>query len=256
MKEPFPAAKVLKPDSIPTYRAEIDLLWSQAVGLNANLYLLDKLARFPFDLFLPNADLCWLLFQDAIYESCVMAIWRIVVDKKGIFLTLGGLKGYVFANALDTPEAESVKEEVAKLRFEKSVSTTAEVVRRIRHEWLAHLKRDAAVIGTSAIPSVPIITVEEMQRVAETVNELIRVLSFDAGRAFVYLEYDPSYTPPRGIDPRKDIEKLLDEIADQSELLHVPEERPDDWPHQRSLLSDDELKLYNDYRRRLDLPDA
>jgi len=254
MNKPLAAADVLKPEAIHDYRAQIDLVWTQVVQLNAHLYLLEKIAEFPFDLFLPTNDLCWVLFAEALYDSSLMAISRLVVDQAGDLLTIRHVKNYVFTNAKSGGGITQVQDELRALNFDAQISNTQEVIRELRHKWVAHLRRDTLAQKSDGIPSVPVVPVRDLKAVAHSICDLIEAISFDAGRSFIYPEYDPNVTSPRTADPRTDIERLLDWIAEKSDLLHAPEDQPEVWTDAKAKLNEESLKVFNVYRSKLGLP--
>lgn len=256
MERPIPASAVLKPEAIPQYRTDGDLLWSQTVALNANLYLLERLSRFPFDLFIGGSDLCWTLFEDSLYESSLLAIWRIAVDTGRDFLTLRRLRAFVFENSIPGESIDKIRRELGELDFDGKMKAVETQIRTLRHSWHAHLRSDAAAARDGTIPAAPNLPLPQLQEIAEHINAFSRILSFDWGRGFIYMEYEPAVVHARGSDGRSDIERELDDIAFNSDLLHMPERVPRDWPHQRKLLSEGQLEQLNLYRRKLDLPDA
>lgn len=248
--------RLLKSEWLGTYNTELDLLWSQAVQLNSNLYLLDKIARFPFNVFMFRDHLCWNLIASALYESCLMSIWRIVIDTGSDVLALRSFKNELMQNAQD--DAKSlIADRISTVDFDNRVATVEKRVRELRKHWLAHLIKEVVSVAQAEGKGMPIIPVDQLKVVRNAVNELISALSFDSGRAFTYLPYSETVIHPIGTDPRSDIEKILDHLAQGSPVFSMPEKQPEYWQHHaRKAFTNDELARYNEYRTKLGFPPA
>ncbi|MCX5801290.1 MAG: hypothetical protein NTX17_07890 [Candidatus Eisenbacteria bacterium] len=241
---------LLKPEWIGTYNTELDALWSQAVQLNSCLYLLEKIARFPFNVFMFRGHLCWTLIAGTLYETCLMAIWRIAVDTGADVLTLRSFKNELMQNAQDGAKL-LIADRIKSVDFDNRVVTVERSVRQLRRDWLAHLIREVASVAQAEGKGMPIIPVDRLKLVRDAINDLITALSFDAGRAFTYLPYSENVIHPIGTDPRSDIEKILDHLVESSPVFSMPEEQPDYWRHARKSFTEQELTRYNEYRTRL-----
>ena len=72
---------VIESSWIDSYKQTIDVLWWQLVRLNANIYNLEKILAFPFELFDPISPRhFWKLVENALFDSCVLIIWKVAVD--------------------------------------------------------------------------------------------------------------------------------------------------------------------------------
>jgi hypothetical protein len=58
------------------YKNNIEAVWWQLVRLNSNVFVLDKIAAFRFDLFGDYSRNFWELSRQALFEASVMAIFR------------------------------------------------------------------------------------------------------------------------------------------------------------------------------------
>lgn len=250
------AKDLLKTDWLPTYNTQLDLLWYQAVQLNSNLYLLERIATFPFDMFAVWDQLCWSLIARSLYESCIMSIWRIVADTGSDILGLRQFKNEVLRQATDGRARDHIRRRLEAASFEKRVTKIQAAVKELRHNWLGHLMRDSVSREHASGRGMPIVPVGTLETVRDAVNEIITALSFDSGRAFTYPEYSSNVIYPTTGDSRPDIERVLDLVARSSPVLSMPEDMPDVWQHSRNALSEKELEQYNIYRKKFGLPPA
>jgi hypothetical protein len=248
--------QLLKKEWVTAYKTQIDSLWFQAVQLNSQLYLLEKIAVFPFNVFVHRDHLCWSLIANALYESCLMVIRRIVIDKNSDVLTLRKFKNKLILNAKDEVAKGEIKDRLREVCFDKRVGVIEGHVKDICIAWLAHLKNGVISGSQNQTSSMPIVPVDKLKIVRDAVNDLITALSFDTGRAFIYIEYSANVTYPRGTDSRPDIERVLDLVALNNEVLSMPDNFPDSWQYMRSAFTEKELEQFNAYRRKFGLAPA
>ena len=74
---------------IPTYKRQIRILHSQLVQIRSMLFILDHIARFPFDLFCEHRGPFWYLVRQSLETSVVVGLWRILLDTDDKALTTG-----------------------------------------------------------------------------------------------------------------------------------------------------------------------
>ena len=88
--------EILDPTWLEEYQKQYDALWSQVSMLVTRIYILGKISRFPFEpLFEPKQVTFWTEVSFSLYESALLAIWRIAVDTGSDFLTLRSLKNEI-----------------------------------------------------------------------------------------------------------------------------------------------------------------
>ncbi len=176
----------------------LDLLWYEAVQINSNLFLLDKIMHFPLHIFvpMPTAQLCWRLIVKALYESCLMGIWRIVIDSGSDMLTLQRFRNELMKNAHESAR-HLIAKRLGSVDFDKRVAGVGSVIRELRNNWLAHLKEEVVVSAYAQGKGMPVIPLDRLKDVCGAVNKLIDALSFDCGRCFIYLQYSDAVMHPR-----------------------------------------------------------
>src|SRR6266567_2493286 len=93
---------ILNPGYVEAYKQNVGIICDQLSILNSNMFVLEKLLNFPFDLFLSNFGYFWELVENSLFESSILAIWRISVDRgfaEGF--TLQRLKNEIRLNITD-----------------------------------------------------------------------------------------------------------------------------------------------------------
>ena len=67
---------------------------------------------------------------------------------------------------------------------------------------------------------VDVLTFGEIKEIVQELTNLFEVASFSTEYRYLIIAYDPTVRHPVGIDPRPDIERILDSIARESSVLH------------------------------------
>ena len=126
------------------------------------------------------------------------------------------------------------------------------IIKDIRDGYIAHYTETTALIiqREKRSPKVPI---SDLQTVKDATNELIQTLAFEKTYTFLPAEYAPDVRPLKNVDSRPDIERILDNIARNSELLNMPERQPNIWRHRYKFLTEEELEVINKYRLKFNL---
>jgi hypothetical protein len=253
----YEANKILDPQWYPMYKQQIDALYSQAIELNSYLFVLEKVMTFPFWLFAENETTFWTLTINSFFQAAVMCSWRVAVDSDSDFLTLRKFKNDLIQHVVD-PKAEAIlRAELKKIHFDLKLKTVGDKISKLRHRMFAHFHPSFLMTAQGKTPTtLPWTTLGDIQIVRDAVNELIQILGFNVGYRFLPISYDPVVKHPRNVDSRPDIVRLLDDLAHGSSIMHMPEREPIVWPHRRKLMSEDEVNLYNEYRKRFRLPEV
>jgi hypothetical protein len=246
----------IKGDWMQDYESALDILWHQSVRMNANIYILKKIAEFPFGLFAPPNPTCWVLIADALYGDIIMTAWRILADTGLDVLTLPKLKNRMLKNAKSEASRNFIRARLRRANFDEQVRNSIDLIKQVRNDWLAHIIENVVSTAYANQRGMPIIPANHLISLKEATNDLITALSLDSGRAPTFLEYSDDVIKPVGMDPRSDIEKLLDLIAQNSPLLRMPEDQKEFWLDYRQGLSDEALGILNSYRKKFGLSEA
>ncbi len=233
-----------------TYEDHVELIWEQLIRLNSSIFILENLLSFPFDLFLPGPRYFWNLVEEALFETCVMTIWRVAVDssfEEG--LTIRQLKNEILQHLNSDENREEFKRLLRKVNFDQAIARVEPVIREIRHSYIAHFHLEKHV---NPPPEERVLLFSEVQKFRDALNSLFELLCFGHGKATLPFEYHPDLRYPKA-NRFTDIELLLDNVAQYSPLLNMPEQNPTQWVHTREKLKDQEIEMLNKYRVRFGL---
>ena len=247
---------LIEPNWLDSYEKEITALWWQLVRLNANLFILKKLADFPFHLLGFIRQPFWDLVRYSLSEASVMIIWRVALDTDPDALTLRRLKNSIVQNLREEKHRSQLKRLLRKIDFEGAMSDLGPRVRDLRHKLLAHMDRDLNVDPRPEQIKQFSLYLAYLAVLQDKLNSLFESLCFGKQRLPLPIDYHPEVRHPPGVDARPDIETLLDCVAKESALLNMPEQQPEVWPRWRKNLSPEELEVLNKYRVELGLPEA
>lgn len=245
---------LFEPSWFVTYEQGVDVLYQQLVRLNSSIFVLEKVLPFPFDLFKPYPRLFWNLVTNALFETCVLAIWRVAVDSSDAGLTLRQLKNEVFQHFCKDEYKQHFGKVLKSAHFEKTISTLEPKIITLRHDYIAHFNLAANVNPTPEQNKQRVLFFSELKNYRDAVNSFFDLLCFARKKLLLPLDYHPSVIHPG--DARSDIEQLLDCVARESAVLNLPEENPQHWEAFRKNLSEVYVEKLNQYRTKFGLPEA
>ncbi|MDQ3584765.1 MAG: hypothetical protein M3407_03230 [Acidobacteriota bacterium] len=246
------AKNVLEESGLHEYEAGMGFFYSELVELNTILYLAEQIVQFPFDLFTHRDDIIFFtIVMGSFHDSAILIITRLATDQAGDLFTLPRFKNRVrdwvkskFKDAFDVRLREA--------RFEAGVKSLFEKARELRRHRIAHTTQEFISGGVKL--SRP--NISELKELRDALNSLLDALSFNVEHMMLPIPYDPRVIHPVESNHKTDIEKILDRIAKDSHILNMPEKNPERWRYRRSNLSEDKLKILNQYRRKFNLPEA
>jgi hypothetical protein len=239
---------------IPTYKAQIGVLHNQLARIRSTLFVLEHVARFPFDLFVEHPGPFWNLVRGSLETAVVVGLWRILLDTDGDSLTLRQLRNEVMSNARDDAARDSIAAELRSRDVDRRISQIEGRISHLRHRFFAHLDREA-VTGPPANSSNSRITFVDLRELATAAHDLINAIGMGTYYMTLYPEYDPTVT--QGGQPIKpDVEFAVRRHGARSKDLRMPEAKPYEfqfyWKHRNPR----ERAAFNEYRRKLGLPEV
>jgi|GEM_PF-1861414 len=251
------AKDILETGWLATYESQLYPLRQQLATLNCNLFIIERIENFPFDIFLPTKDdrIFWQLTKNALLETCIMIIWRIAVDgdkdnTHGDHLTLGKLRAGIFQHLQNDDVKEKLQATLNKVNFDTRLSAMKKKIKNLRGNYLAHFNHE---LNTNINPQTladSAISLADLKSVLDILRELFEALCFNVHRPLWHGGYSDSDRQLR----RTDIDNLLDSIAKNSALLNLPESNPAIWKNWIADASSNELEILNKYRRKFGLP--
>ncbi len=243
------ANQVLQDTFVDEYKKGMSFFYSQLVNLNVNLFVINKIRRFPFGIFCNSSETIFFsMVISNFFEISVLTITRLTTDAAGNPYTL-----LRFKNSIRTYIKPEYLDEFSQLlrtkRFDAGVNALLERARTLRNESIAHIKKEA-------IEQPEHLNISELESLRDALNDLLDSISFDVTHLMLPIEYDEQVQHPQGTDSRPDIERILDRVAIDSRKLHLPEVMPQIWPGVKKRMSPQELEIFNSYRRKFSLPEA
>lgn len=239
-------------EHLAEYKQGMDFFYlQQLVPLNLNIYYVEQIIQFPFELFVePEKSIFFRVVVDNLIITGLLIITRVATDKKGDVYTLPRFKNDV--RKMLKPEYTSLFDERMKtVRFDSETKAILNQARELRNERIAHIDR-AIVSGISNIDTLNFL---DLKKLRDALNSLLDALSFNTESRMLPMQYDPEVRHPNSIKHTTDLDDILSSIARDSYLLNMPEKHPIRWTRQKRRMSLDKLKLLNKYRIQFNLPE-
>jgi len=233
------------------YERRMNLLWQELILLNSNLYVLEKLSKFPIHLFTDPVRGNFLdIVAVSLSSMCAMSIWRLRLDKNRKSLTLERFKDDIREH-VRSKYRQDFDTALENLKWDKRA---LERVKRFRHKRMAHF--DSKCNLSPELRRTLWLSLPLLSKLCDTLNRLFEILCFGCERIVLHIAYDPRIQHPRDMDSCNDVEIVLDAIARNSDLLNMPEKQPYHWAAYRTNLSKDDLKVLNEYRTKFGLSEV
>jgi AbiU2 len=236
------------------YHSQKQTIGLELVKLNACILVLEKVNSFPFHIFAPyrGKSHFWELTSVCLFESALLAIWKVGIDPRSDGLTLRQFKNGIRRYLQDEQVQLQLVDALDAGDFEARLSGLEGKVRDLRHKIVAHWNR-SWLNADFEFRTKRAVDVTHLKSTAEVLDELFHVLCFGSDFATLPIDYFlDKHNPGRGTD----IDELLDDIARKSPALRRPEENPAAWKELKTKLSAEDIKSFNSYRTRLELKPA
>lgn len=250
------AKEVLDSNWVCEYEKRIAILSQQLTEIRTTLFILKRIAQFPFHLFGEYNGPFWDIVIRSTTIAIIVGVYRIVYDKRSEVLTVDSLRKQVMEH-LKKSEAKE-KDRIERSLKEKNVEDRQNTIKKrincLRNQFYGHLNADVAC-GVREPMAQPSVLLSELEDITEAVHELINAVGFETYYETIHPDYDPNVHPSRSADPKSDIERILDDMVLRCEDFRLPEEKPYEFTFYWKHLSSDERHCYNYYRRKFDLPE-
>jgi len=245
-------SEILNSDWIDEYTTQIDHVWHQILQLNTNMFILEKVWKFPFEVFCIHEPLFWRAVSASLYESCILIISKLAINSHKSKLSLNRLKNEIRKHL--KPELLSEFDlKLNTLKFDKTVNKLKSRICALRNNRIAHYDKEWN--SNVDIPKLNkiVLNLEELIEIKSKIEQLFNVLCFSKKHSTDFMEYSPLIIWPKGETKSTDIEELLDNIAKHSGILNMPEEQSEFWTHYRQQLGEHDLGILNKYRHKFGL---
>jgi hypothetical protein len=240
------AEEILKPEELERYRAEMAYFHDKLAILHHNVYFVQKIADFPFDLFaMPYSDYFLKLVVDSLLQLSVLQITKLMTDSGRDARKITGFNAFM-NRAVKDEFLPDYRKELRKVGFTRRFHALVNKAKDLRDKHIAH----------SAGETVAGLSFEEIKEIVQELTKLFNAASFETEYRYLILAYDPTVQRSSHGDDRPDIERILDGIARDSSVLRLPEDNAMAWPHMRSSWSEKKIEQFNLYRRKCGLPEV
>lgn len=247
---PISAEKVISPAFVGEYKETLAVFYSEVVRFNANLFILDKIASFPFSLFGDgDGDIFFYFHMLNGLETSVLIVHRLLKDNEPRAYSLRRFKNEIVKNLLPD-HRQDFMDHLAKLNMDGAVEELLSKADNIRNNQIAHLSQ-ATVMREAKIGRL---NLDELRSIGDNLNRFFECLCFNTEHMFVPIPYSPNVTHPVG-RTQPDIVRLLDCVAKNSYLLNMPERNPQLWQLHKSQ-KPKEVQIVNEYRKRNGMSEA
>ena len=247
----FQPKNLIRPEELDFHRERIEAIWEQVFRLKANVYYIKLISEFPFYLFeLGKRTLFWILVKDSMIESSITLIYKIWIDDDNRTLTLKRFKNKIvccFKNEEDKKQFIGDWD----IQLGKIGPNIEDRIRDLRNNTV-HFNLDRALnidVSDEDIKKRAIF-LKEMDELTENIESLFFVLNL--GHSHMYKTTNLYHRPD--IEHPSDIGTLLDTIAKESPVMHMPKNYPKLWLQYRKKLDDSQIETFNKYRKKFQLP--
>ncbi|MHB1559669.1 MAG: hypothetical protein ACYC61_19650 [Isosphaeraceae bacterium] len=244
------AEDILKPEELDRYRSEMRYFHDHLSVLHHNLYFVQQIADFPFDLFVhPAEDLFLRFVADNFLQVSILDITKLTTDSGGDAHTLRQFNTFM-NGAVRDEYLDEYRNVLREARFTPRTNDLIDRAKALRDRQIAH--SIAPRRGERPVH----LSFGEIREIAQELTKLFEIAAFDAEYHYLTVAYNPAVRRPMGGDHRPDIERILDGVARDSPVLRLPESNPIAWEHSSERRSDAWMSTLNRYRRKLGLPEV
>jgi hypothetical protein len=243
---------VLRSDFLDEYKGAMTFFHLQLSRLNIDLFIVEKILDFPSELFVAPPENIFLgQVVHNFFQVSTLQVTKVVTDQGGDTLTLPKFKNTML-QAITDPYREDFREHLRLSKFSERTRRMLEKAKRLRDTCIAHFISNP----NSELSGDDRLTLGDLQSLRDELNAQLNLLSFNSEYVTLPIWYHPGVIHPVGSDWRSDIEKFLDGLALQSDIIHMPERHPEQWPYFRQTQSPKIIDIVSRYRERFGLPPA
>lgn len=244
--------ELFSPDLAQQYSELHQDLWWRVTRLHGTILSLKELQGFPFSyLYAPQGMEFWHLVAENFFEMACLILHGLVGDKGRDVLTLPALKDRLFnSNGWHSVELrELFRRTIRQSPFDKATKAVRDRIETLRNSKIAHRLYDSE---SGCILNDPTrVSLDEIQQLFRATHSLFAALSF--GSAFATLPGD--FAPTRAAG-ESCLQQVLNAVLRDSYFVNQPKHRGQWWPSDREHMAEEELRVLNEMRKRVGLPEA
>ncbi len=241
-------------EPVQEYERRVDLLWHDLVRANSSLYVVNKVADFP-TWFAPTPDdqIFLQLVVRNFLDQVVLVSANAFTDKNPRSVSFPTLKDWMLGHS-----RQGIRDELSAYlaHVEPGDDTIAllDKAKTVRHKIIAHLDWDLPLDAQRMAEMK--LSLPELQRLLDHAESMFSALYVGPGRSMLPPPYSEAVEHPSGMDPRSDVERLLDVLAADSAFLRAPDEQKEVWPYHAKSLTHAQREEFNYWRRRVGLAEV
>jgi hypothetical protein len=190
-----------------------------------------------------------------LFESTISALYRVCFDRRRGILTLGRFKDTLCGSFTDVSGVDELREECKKSAFEIRRDEFRNQLKTLRHERIAHFKNSRISNQEAVVTDSDRVSLSQIEQIRDAANEYFRVLSLGDEWSMVDREYTPTYSLMGEEERQTEIDILLEFVAGQSPVLHLPETDQQHWSFLRAEeFTAADIVVLNKWRLKFGLP--
>lgn len=246
--------ELFKPEFVERYKFLHNDLWLRFIQLHGTIYTLEQLEHFPFDyLYSPSDMEFWHLAKLNFFEMAIVILHSLINDQGNDSHTIPKFKNEIAKRPwLDESMCKLFRQTIKALKFNLSVSEISGRIKDVRDYYIVHRLVD----NQSGYLKVKLkgVKLQEIRELFDASHSLFGALSF--GGAYETLAGDQSPGMVGGKPTRTCLDKILDTVIRDSYFVNEPELKQLWWTDIRKRKAPEELKVLDELRKRVGLPEA
>ena len=239
--------QIILDNKLDEYDKMVVVIWDEMVILRSNFIIIEKIVKFPFSTFVlndSNSSSFWSNVFVALFESCVNKLWNLIYDKHNQYLTLITLREEMREKFIKEEFKEAFNQKISSINFESKIKELEKKIKGLRHNIISHLQRKFNLNRGSSYNRYAV-NLNELEQIILTADQLFQVLSFHSkGTLLVYFLRSQNGVNYSAVD------SIFDSIVKNSDVYKMPDEESNYWPSHKETLSETEIKIINEYRKK------
>ena len=243
---------IIDSDYLLTYKEHHKDLYDRLVRLDTSIIILEKMAKFNFDLFIGLKEMSfWQMVYWNFKDISIIIICGLMTDKGKNTHTLTKFKNDILKNI--KPELKySFQKKIKTTKFNERLKEMSERAENIRNQFVAHrLFRENTKQLTEDAGGL---AVSELRLLFQQINKLFQTCSFGSEYGTALMDFMD--TTVGGKPTQSHLDDIFDLIVKDSYFLNEPEKNDYYWESLKKYKSPEEIEILNFYRKKFGMPDV
>lgn len=242
------------PEFAERYKLLHNDIWLRIIRIHGSLYSLEKLDQFQFDyIYGPYNMEFWHLVLDNFFDIAILLLDGLLNDSGPHVYTLRMFKNDIMrAHWLEINKREMLQQTLRERKFNDEIVKISKMVSIIRNNFIAHQLIDKQKCNPNEVPAE--MNIKELRKLFNATHSLFGAISF--GSSYSTLSIDMMPGTIGGQLRRSCLDTVLDAVLKDSEFVNKPERRGQWWPIDRECMDAERIRIMNELRKRIGLPEA